>query len=76
MIDVRLLNFVDRDQDLGKREFACESRPGLTVRQLMAERGIRESSVQLVIVNGKVRGPDWELSDGDRVALSAMIGGG
>jgi sulfur carrier protein ThiS len=76
MIDVRLLNFVDRDHGLGKREFTCAFRPGLTVRQLVAEQGIRESGVQLTIVNGKLRSLDWELSDGDRVALSALIGGG
>jgi len=76
VIDVRLLNFVDRERSPGKREFRCEFRPGLTVRQLIAEKGIPESDAQLIIVNGKVRSLDTELREGDRVALSAMIGGG
>jgi len=76
MIDVRLLNFVDRSQHMGKRDFKCDFRPGLTVRQLIAEQGMRESDAQLIIVNGKVRSLETELFDGDSLALSAMIGGG
>jgi hypothetical protein len=76
MIDVRLINFVDRGHTAGQRRFSCEYRPGLTPRQIMAERCIRESRVQLTIVNGKVRDLDWELADGDRVVLSALISGG
>jgi sulfur carrier protein ThiS len=76
MIDVRLLNFVERSQHPGNREIQCEFRTGLTVQQLIAALGLRESDAQLIIVNGKVRSLETELSDGDRVALSAMIGGG
>lgn len=76
MIQVQLLNFVALKAPPERRRFRLEHRPGLTAREIVSSEGLSKADVQLVLVNGLPRGLDAELADGDRVALSALIGGG
>jgi hypothetical protein len=76
MIQVRLLNFVALKAAHDRRIFQLGYRPGLTARTIVRTEGLSEGDVQVVLVNGLPRGLDAELADGDRVALSALIGGG
>jgi sulfur carrier protein ThiS len=76
MISVKLLNFVAMKAPEGRRGFEVRYRPGLTAREIVRTEGLSEADAQVVLVNGHPRGLDAELVDGDRVALSALIGGG
>jgi sulfur carrier protein ThiS len=76
MIQVSLLNFVAQATPEKERRFAVPYEDGLTVADVIASEGVAERVVQLVIVNGRPVSPQTRLSDGDRVALSAIIGGG
>jgi molybdopterin converting factor small subunit len=76
MIHVQLLNFVALKAPPERRRFLLDHRHGLTAREIVRSEGLSEADVQMVLVNGLPRGLDAELADGDRVALSALIGGG
>ena len=76
MIEVQLLNFVALKAPQERRTFQLEHRPGMTARTIVRTEELSEADVQVVLVNGLPRGLDVELADGDRVALSALIGGG
>lgn len=76
MIQVQLLNFVALKAPPERRKFQLGHRPGLTAREIVRSEGLSEVDVQMVLVNGLPRGLDAELADGDRVAFSALIGGG
>jgi len=76
MIQVQLLNFVALKAPQERRTFLLDHRPGLTAREIVRTERLSEADVQMVLVNGLPRGLDAELADGDRVALSALIGGG
>ncbi len=76
MIEVTLLNFVAATNPGHPPQFKRSARPGLTVMDLIEEEGLEDESIQLVIVNGRVGRRDSQLTDGDRVALSALITGG
>ena len=76
MIKVQLLNFVALKAPPERRKFQVDHRPGLTAREIVRTEGLSQVDAQVVLVNGLPRGLDAELADGDRVALSALIGGG
>jgi sulfur carrier protein ThiS len=76
VIQISLLNFVAQAAPDKRRQFAVPYEDGLTVADVIAAEGLVERGVQLVIVNGRPVSLQTRLSDGDRVALSAIIGGG
>jgi len=47
-----------------------------TVKDVLEKLGVPEKEVKNVIVNGRRRGLDYLLADGDRVALFPPIAGG
>jgi len=47
-----------------------------TVKDVLDMLGVPENEVKNVVVNGRRRGLDHRLSDGDRVALFPPIAGG
>jgi sulfur carrier protein ThiS len=51
-------------------------RPGLSVVGLLAELGIAQAEVKIIMVNGVKAKPEQALADGDRVGLFPALGGG
>jgi molybdopterin synthase sulfur carrier subunit len=49
---------------------------GATIDDLLVALGIPAEETKKTFVNGLSRGLDWELSDGDRVAVFPPIAGG
>ena len=47
-----------------------------TVKDVLDKIGVPEKEVKNVIVNGRRRGIDYQVADGDRVALFPPIAGG
>jgi molybdopterin converting factor small subunit len=76
VVNIRLLNVLVRHSGGGRAEFSAETRPGLRVRDLMADEGVEERAVQIVIVNGRLGTLDTVLANGDQVMLSPMVAGG
>lgn len=76
MIDVRLYANLTRTAGEGATEFQVEARPGLTVKDVVDEGGIRAQDVRIVLVNGRGAGLDSPLGDGDRLGLFPAISGG
>ncbi len=76
MIDVRLYAALVRTPGPGPAEFEVEPRPGLTVRDVVAEAGIRAGDVAIVMINGHGASLDSLLSDSDRVGLFPVVSGG
>jgi sulfur-carrier protein len=76
MIDVRLYAALVRTPGPGLSEFEVEPRFGLTVGDVVAEAGIREDDVAIVMINGQSASLDSALSDGDRVGLFPVVSGG
>jgi hypothetical protein len=76
LISVRLLNVLVRHSAGGRASFEAEYRPGLRVRDLLADEGIEERAVQIVVISGRLGTLDSLLVDGDDVALSPMVAGG
>ncbi|MFH0916328.1 MAG: MoaD/ThiS family protein [bacterium] len=76
MIDVRLYADLTRESGKGAAEFQVEARPGLTVKDVVNEGGIRAQEVYIVMVNGRGAGLDSALGDGDRLGLFPAIAGG
>jgi molybdopterin converting factor small subunit len=60
----------------GRKQFELEPRAGLTVRDVVAEEGLDEGEIHLVMINGSHGSLDSELADGDRLGLFPPIGGG
>jgi sulfur carrier protein ThiS len=58
----------------GKTEIEVDS--GQTIRQALQTLGIPPEVVALVLVNDEHQVKEYELMDGDRVKLMAIIGGG
>jgi len=58
----------------GKSDIAVDS--GQTIRQALQSLGIPPEVVALVLVNDEHQVKEYELKDGDRVKLMAIIGGG
>lgn len=76
MIDVRLYANLTRTAGEGATEFQVEARPGLTVKDVVDEGGIRAQDVRIVLVNGRGAELDSPLGDGDRLGLFPAISGG
>lgn len=57
-------------------EFQVEARPGLTVRDVVAEAGVRTEDVYIIILNGVRVDLDAPLTDGDRLGLFPAVSGG
>ena len=53
-----------------------EARPGLTVRDVVAEAGIAPEAVYIVMVNNDRADLDTALADGDRLGLFPAVSGG
>jgi hypothetical protein len=76
VIEVTLLNFVALKNPEKPRCFGVQAEDELTVKGMMIAESIEESSVEMVLINGKTADIGAALKDGDRVALSALITGG
>ena len=76
MISVRLLNYIGLKAAPDRRRFEMPYRSGLTAREIVRSEGLSEAKAQVVLINGRPEGLDTRLTDGDEVAISAMIGGG
>jgi len=74
-IEVRLYADLGRAGD-GATEFQVEAKPGLTVKGVIDEAGIRTEDVQMIMVNGQGAGLGHRVTDGDRIALFPAISGG
>ena len=57
-------------------EFQVEARPGLTVRDVVVEAGVRPEEVYIVILNGTRVDLAAPLTDGDRLGLFPAVSGG
>lgn len=77
-VEVRLYASLEKTRPpLGAGEpFTMELEEETSVRQLVETLGIAPKAVQLIFVDGVVRGFDHVLAEGDRVALFPAIGGG
>ncbi len=53
-----------------------EPRPGLTVREVLHEAGVRPEDVFVILINGVNAGLDSEVREGDRVGVFPPISGG
>jgi len=60
----------------GSAEFQVEARPGLRVRDIVAQRDVPLERVQVVTVNNVRAGLDTALVDGDQVGLFPALSGG
>lgn len=76
VITIKLMNVLVRHSAGGRAEFSAEARIGLRVRDVVADEGVEERAVQIVIVNGRLGTLDTELTDDDQVMLSPMVAGG
>ena len=63
---------------LGKTEVEQTLADGATVRELLTSLGYSKEHIPRIMasVNGTIRKPDFNLSDGDDVKLSILVGGG
>ncbi len=67
----------DRFPELGIGEaMKVEMPKGATVGDLVSKLGLPPEEVKLVYVNGRLRGWDHALSDGDEVGIFPPVGGG
>jgi molybdopterin converting factor small subunit len=46
------------------------------VRDLIGRLGVPEDQVRNAFVNGRARGPDWQLEPGDEIGIFPAVGGG
>ena len=53
-----------------------EARPGLTVRDIVDEKGLRDQDIFVIMLNGVSADLESLLSDGDRLGLFPPISGG
>ncbi|MBN2332155.1 MAG: MoaD/ThiS family protein [Deltaproteobacteria bacterium] len=59
--------------------FKVEARqvfPGSTVAMVLADLGLPEEEIGVLLVNGRHAEPDQQLNDGDTCAVFPQIGGG
>ena len=77
-VEVRLYASLEKAKPSLKagQPFPLEIEAGAHVEQLVERLGIAPATVRLIFVNGVVRRLDRVLSEGDRVALFPLIGGG
>jgi molybdopterin converting factor small subunit len=57
-------------------EFQVEARPGLTVRDVVVEAGVRPEDVYIIMLNSVRVDLDAPLTDGDRLGLFPAVSGG
>ncbi|MCL5734947.1 MAG: MoaD/ThiS family protein [Actinobacteria bacterium] len=76
MIDVRLFAALSMHSTTGRKRFEMESRPGLTVREVIEAEGLKPGDVHLVMINGLRGTMESELRDGDRLSFFPPLGGG
>jgi len=60
----------------GSNTFAVEMEPGKKLGDLIEGLGIPESEVKMVFVNNKKRQEEYEIQDGDIIAIFPPIAGG
>ena len=63
----------------GEIPLSVTYKPGLTIKALISELGIRdEGEVSLIVVNGRLKGQeyDYTVRDGDHIGLYGHIAGG
>ena len=58
------------------KEARMDFRDNITLGQVVAELGISEKEIGMVLVNGKHASMEQELSDGHVLALFPLLGGG
>ena len=58
---------------LRKRPFACDFRPGQSVKHLIENRGVPHTEVEIILVNGVSVGFDYQPADGDRISVYPMF---
>jgi molybdopterin converting factor small subunit len=76
VIDVRLFATLPMRSVTGRKQFELESRPGLTVREVVEAEGLKTTDVHIVMINGLHGTMESELGDGDRLGLFPPVGGG
>jgi molybdopterin converting factor small subunit len=76
MIDVRLFASLTSEAAQGAKEFQVDSRPGLTVADVIREAGIQGHQLYVMVINGHGAKPDSPLVDGDRLGLFPPMSGG
>ncbi len=76
MISVRLLNILIGRSRRKVPFYEVRAAPGLTVSDVIADAGLEEKWVQIVLVNGTQAYYVTELADGDSVVLAAALAGG
>jgi len=50
--------------------------PGITCREIIAEVGLTEQELGIVLVNGRHAALDARLEEGDTLSLFPLVGGG
>jgi molybdopterin converting factor small subunit len=76
VIDVRLFATLAEHSRRRRRQFEVDACAGLTVRAVLAEEGLPEAAVHIIMLNGVHAGLDSPLRDGDRLGLFPAVGGG
>lgn len=76
MIRVRLLSLLVAKSRRGLASYDVPAAPDITVRDLVADAGLDERSVQLVLVNGRPGFFVTRLADGDEVLMGTALAGG
>ena len=76
MVEVRLFATLRELSRSGRTHFELPASPGMTVRGVLAEEGLAEQAVHIVMVNGHRATFGTELRDGDRLGLFPPVGGG
>lgn len=76
MIEVRLFATLPGLARSGRTHFELPASPGLTVRRVIADQGVAEDAVHIIMVNGRRATLGTELGDGDRLGLFPPVGGG
>ena len=76
MIEVRLFATLRESSRSGLARFELPATSGLTVGRVLADEGVAEETVHIVMINGKKATFRTELRDGDRLGLFPPVGGG
>jgi sulfur carrier protein ThiS len=76
VIDVRLYAHLPAASKQGLAEFQVETRPGLTVSDVLNDAGIPPEAVYIIMIDGAPANLDSALSDNHRLALFPAVSGG
>lgn len=74
--NLALLSARGTDSLAGPTEFQVEARPGLKVKDVLAERGVPLEQVSVIILDGVLAGLDASLAEGDEVGIFPALSGG